>query len=461
MDTTAEQHKQVDEAIEALRVVLADVRGRCGRDFIRQRPDGFMLDAIDAGRSAPADTDLLILCDRAGVTTEGPSIDADKTGSRFRELIGGSAPRMRYVDFPGMPAIDQMQLYAKQDIDETYRVQAVFSDRVIDAVAAIRKRWAGAEGSLSPTVTANEWDTCLEYRGDKGKWTLATIHDSDVGGDGEVWIDRFVNAHKDVAILLQIADSLAEQSVLTDKIVRETLESKKIEFRVGDPLSAFPDEATYTPPEDPTKAPRGKWMDSDTGYSTLCLKGRPDTVIASVNALYGDTTGRGWRAGIERGPHGGAEGKRMSEISLYISGVEYVLAEEEKEVDPSPKPTNAKIPKELTYQERKALVMERAKELFPKFAWEQLDGHLVRVLFAQRRLGLWVEIGWSDRLNIRVQGMRLHWRAAASTNGVALMIARCDEYLNRKKHKGRALLEETRKAVSALRKALAEGIYNG
>ncbi len=40
---------RVDEALAEFKRVLAEERGRYGRDFIRGKPQGLLLDALDAG----------------------------------------------------------------------------------------------------------------------------------------------------------------------------------------------------------------------------------------------------------------------------------------------------------------------------------------------------------------------------------------------------------------------------
>lgn len=41
---------RLDEALATFKAVLAEERGKRGRDYIRKKPQGLLLDALDAGR---------------------------------------------------------------------------------------------------------------------------------------------------------------------------------------------------------------------------------------------------------------------------------------------------------------------------------------------------------------------------------------------------------------------------
>ncbi len=56
---TGDPELSVEWALSNLRKVLAGVRGKCGRDFIRKLPQGKLLDALDAGRECGFPEDCL------------------------------------------------------------------------------------------------------------------------------------------------------------------------------------------------------------------------------------------------------------------------------------------------------------------------------------------------------------------------------------------------------------------
>jgi len=70
-----------------------------------------------------------------------------------------------------------------------------------DTITQITERWAACEGFLSARVSTTEEDTDLEYRGRAGKWTLATVFDTDEPTAG-AWVQAFLHAREDVQALL-------------------------------------------------------------------------------------------------------------------------------------------------------------------------------------------------------------------------------------------------------------------
>lgn len=80
-----------------------------------------------------------------------------------------------------------------------------------DPIDQIAERWAACEGFLSPRVSTTEEDTDLEYRGRAGKWTLATVFDTD-NPIGQAWLEAFLNAREDVEVLLTDVRRLREST---------------------------------------------------------------------------------------------------------------------------------------------------------------------------------------------------------------------------------------------------------